>query len=58
MLTKKPIGLFVGIFLLTSITISAQTVRMNAAKANDYGVAYTLPKTSFKITYTVKKNDI
>lgn len=55
MLTKKPIGLFVGIFLLTSITISAQTVRMNAAKANDYGVAYTLPKTSFKITYTVKK---
>ncbi|MPM21544.1 hypothetical protein SDC9_67988 [bioreactor metagenome] len=32
-----------------------QTVRMNAIKANDYGVIYSLPKTSLVITLKVKK---
>lgn len=36
--------------------LSAQrTTRVNAIKANDYGVVYSLPKTSFEITMLVKK---
>lgn len=36
--------------------LSAQkTVRMNAVKANDYGVVYSLPKTSLAITLKVKR---
>lgn len=48
------------LFLLIVISISInlfsqETVRMNAIKANNYGVMYTLPKTSFVITFTIKK---
>ncbi|MDD3560447.1 DUF4831 family protein [Petrimonas mucosa] len=32
-----------------------QTVRMNAVKANNYGVIYSLPKTSLVVTLKVKK---
>lgn len=44
------------ILLLISSCASAQkTVRVNAIKANNYGVVYSLPKTSFEITLLVKK---
>lgn len=32
-----------------------RTTRVNAIKANDYGVMYSLPKTSFEVTLLVKK---
>ncbi len=41
---------------LFSDRLSAQqTIRMNAIKANDYGVAYSLPKTSIAVTLKIKK---
>ncbi len=44
-------------FILASTGIQAQkTTRVNAIKANDYGVIYTLPKTSFEITLLIKKS--
>lgn len=44
-------------FALTSISFPAQkTTRINAVKADNYGVIYTLPKTSFEITLLVKKS--
>ncbi len=48
---------FLFLFLLLgSSCVSAQkTIRVNAIKANDYGVVYSLPKTSFEITLLVKK---
>lgn len=52
---KKIIGLCIFVFLLGNPGGFAQTVRMNAVKANDYGVAYTLPKTSFVIAFDIKK---
>lgn len=43
--------------MLTCATLSAQkTIRVNAVKANDYGVVYTLPKSSFEITLLVKND--
>lgn len=43
--------------ILVSIGLQAQkTTRVNAIKANDYGVVYALPKTSFEITLLVKKS--
>lgn len=49
--------LIFGLLLLTFSCASAQkTVRVNAIKANDYGVIYSLPKTSFEITLLVKKS--
>ncbi len=45
------------LLLLISSCVSAQkTVRVNAIKANNYGVVYSLPKTSFEITLLVKKS--
>lgn len=45
------------VFFLSVVGASAQqTVRMNAVKANDYGVMYSLPKTSVVITLKVKKS--
>ncbi len=45
--------------LIFSLSITCaqaqQTVRMNAIKANDYGVVYSLPKTSVVVTLKVKK---
>jgi len=41
---------------LPTVCVQAQqTVRMNAIKANDYGVIYSLPKTSLVVTLKVKK---
>lgn len=43
-------------FSFISFFISAQTtVKVSAIKANDYGVTYALPKTTFTLTVTVKK---
>lgn len=36
--------------------IAQNTVRMSAVKANNYGVAYTLPKTAIRVYVTVKKS--
>ena len=44
------------VLLLTSSRASAQKItRVNAIKANNYGVIYALPKTSFEVTFVVKK---
>lgn len=47
--------IFPILFLITSCASAQKTVRVNAVKANDYGVVYSLPKTSFEITFLVKK---
>lgn len=48
--------LFLLIVISFSInTFSQETVRINAIKANNYGVMYTLPNTSFVITLTIEK---
>ncbi|OJU38442.1 MAG: DUF4831 domain-containing protein [Bacteroidales bacterium 45-6] len=53
---KRTIRLFLGGMFLASAALSAQTtVKMSAVKANNYGVAYTLPKTSITIAATVLK---
>lgn len=53
---KKVIHSFFLALLLPATGIYAQqTVRMNAIKANDYGVIYSLPKTSVAVTLKVKK---
>jgi len=45
------------LFILAITSLHAQkTTRVNAIKANDYGVIYSLPKTSFVITLLVKKS--
>src|SRR5690554_6032384 len=45
------------LFILAITGLHAQkTTRVNAIKANDYGVIYSLPKTSFEITLLVKKS--
>ena len=46
-----------ALILTITVGVSAQkTTRVNATKANDYGVIYSLPKTSFEITLLVKKS--
>ncbi|MBP1617987.1 MAG: hypothetical protein H6Q14_1814 [Bacteroidetes bacterium] len=53
---KRTIRLFFGVILLATASLSAQTtVKMSAVKGNNYGVAYTLPKTSITITATILK---
>lgn len=48
--------LFFLLMLLTASCATAQkTTRVNAIKANNWGVIYSLPKTSFEITLLVKK---
>ena len=45
------------LLIIASSCASAQkTVRVNAIKGNDYGVVYSLPKTSFEITMLIKKS--
>ena len=52
---KGKISLF-AVLIIGILTASAQeTVRINAVKANNYGVTYSLPKTSFVITLKIKK---
>ncbi len=48
---------FLALILTITVGASAQkTTRVNATKANDYGVIYSLPKTSFEITLLVKRS--
>lgn len=48
--------LILTFLLMVSFTSFAQkTTRVNAIKANNYGVIYSLPKTSFEVTLLVKK---
>lgn len=50
---KYYIGLFI---ILLSANLSAQTtVKMSAVKANNYGVAYSLPKTTIEVTVKYSK---
>ena len=56
MIKIKRLVLSALIVLLPAVSMQAQqTVRMNAIKANDYGVIYSLPKTSLVVTLKVKK---
>ena len=53
---KKILTLTLGALLLIGGTLNAQeTIRVNAVKANNYGVTYTLPKTSIIVRFTIKK---
>ncbi len=52
---KRRLPLISIIFCLSIPLFAQETVRMNAVKANNYGVAYTLPKTSLVIEFTIKK---
>lgn len=48
--------LFLLFLMVTSAGLHAQkTIRVNAVRANDYGVVYSLPKSSFEITMRVKR---
>jgi hypothetical protein len=48
--------LILPVFLAVASCVFAQkATRVNAVKANNYGVIYSLPKTSFEVTLTVKK---
>ncbi len=54
-MTKRTFYTFL-IILFAALSVQAQkTTRVNAIKANDYGVIYTLPKTTFEVTLLVKK---
>lgn len=43
------------LLIISSFVTAQKTVRVNAIKANDYGVVYSLPKTSFVVKLLVKK---
>lgn len=47
--------LLIILFIGVCAANAQQTVRMNAVKANNYGVAYSLPKTSVVVTLKIKK---
>lgn len=47
--------LFIAVLIAITPLSAQETIRMNAVKANNYGVAYSLPKTSLVITLKVKK---
>lgn len=44
------------LLVISSCASAQKTVRVNAVKANDYGVVYSLPVTSFEVTLTIKKS--
>lgn len=44
------------LLIISSCASAQKTVRVNAVKANDYGVVYSLPVTSFEVTLTIKKS--
>lgn len=44
------------LLIISSCASAQKTVRVNAIKANDYGVVYSLPITSFEVTLTIKKS--
>lgn len=43
------------LLIISSCATAQKTVRVNAIKANDYGVVYSLPKSSFVVELLVKK---
>lgn len=43
------------LLVVASNAFAQRTTRVNAIKANNYGVIYSLPKTSFEVTLLVKK---
>lgn len=43
------------IFVSSNLLIAQNTVKMSAVKANDYGIAYSLPKTSIVVDVTYTK---
>ncbi|MDD4777813.1 MAG: DUF4831 family protein [Fermentimonas sp.] len=43
------------LLVISSCALAQKTVRVNAIKANDYGVVYSLPKTSFVVEFLVKR---
>lgn len=47
--------LILSLLLMVATGAVGQTTRVNAIKANNYGVIYSLPKTSFEVTMLVKK---
>lgn len=47
--------IFTILFATAPLVQAQQTVRTNAIKANNYGVIYTLPKTSLSVSLKVKK---
>lgn len=56
MMKHTTIRLFAGLLFSATISLSAQTtVKMSAVKANNYGVAYSLPKTTITINAAVNK---
>ena len=52
---KYHISLFLAFFISTTFAFTQNTVKMSAVKGNDYGVAYSLPKTSIEITVNYTK---
>ena len=44
------------LLIIASGATAQKTVRVNAIKANDYGVVYSLPKTSFVVELLIKKS--
>lgn len=47
---------FFGIFLATALGVAAQSVtKLAATKANDYGIAYSLPRTTVNVILTAQK---
>ena len=52
-LMKRYIGIIVILFSIPAL--AQNTVKMNAVKSNNYGVAYSLPKTTIEVTATVSK---
>lgn len=48
--------IFIGIFLASALGLAAQSVtKLAATKANNYGIAYSLPKTTVNVILSAKK---
>lgn len=47
---------FIGIFLVSALGVAAQSVtKLAATKANNYGIAYSLPQTTINVILSAKK---
>ncbi|MDI9606200.1 MAG: DUF4831 family protein [Bacteroidota bacterium] len=52
---RRRYGILLMLLLAISCASAQKITRVNAIKANNYGVIYALPKTSFEVTFVVKK---
>ncbi|MFA6701495.1 MAG: DUF4831 family protein [Dysgonamonadaceae bacterium] len=52
---KRIFTLIISTLLITGLLKAQETIQINAVKANNFGVTYTLPKTSVVFTFTIKK---